>query len=195
MTEQNENKAKPNNRPKKRYNKNKKRSPNKSNNSDNPNAKKADGAKTGAPKKRPSNKNRRPKTLTPARVLQKYDNLLEQHLIARKKYSEVHGRLAGKQLAKVVANLEKSRKNLYNYESTLNLDWQKEVIAKRVNLYPEDRQFSTTHELEPVGDEVSFEGDFEDPHLLPAQIDNSWSDDTEESSGSMEDYEKYKQSV
>jgi hypothetical protein len=194
MTEENSNNSKPNNRPKKRYNKNKKRSPTKPNSSEK-GTKSADGAKASSANKRPSNKNRRPKTLTPARVLQKYDNLLEQHLIARKKYSEVHGRLAGRQLEKVVANLEKSRKNLHNYESTLQLDWQKEVIAKRLNLYPEDRQFSSTHELEPVGDEVSFEGDFEDPHLLPIQRETSWADDTEESSGTTEDYEKYKQTV
>lgn len=142
-----------------------------------------------------SNKNRRPKSLTPARVLQKYDNLLEQHLIARRKYSEVHGRVAGKQLNKVVSNLEKTRKNLYEYESTLQKDWQKDVIKQRLNLYPEDRQFSTTHDLEPVGDEVSFEGDFPDPHLLPTQKETSWESDTEESTGTMEDYEKYKQSL
>ncbi len=194
MTEEKANKPKSNNRPKKRYNKNKKK-PNTGDKAPQ-GAKKADGAaKSSTTKKRPSNKNRRPKTLTPARVLQKYDNLLEQHLIARKKYSEVHGRLSGRQLDKVVANLEKSRRNLYNYESTLQLDWQKEVIAKRVNLYPEDRQFSTTYDLEPVGDEVSFEGEFEDPHLLPKQKEASWADDTEESAGTMEDYEKYKQSV
>ena len=146
-------------------------------------------------KKSNNNRNRRPKTLTPARVLQKYDNLLEQHLIARKKFSEVHGRVAGKQLQKVVANLEKTRKNLHEYESTLQKDWQKDVIKQRLNLYPEDRQFSTTHDLEPVGDEVSFEGDFPDPHLLPTQKATSWASDTEESTGTLEDYEKYKQSL
>ncbi len=193
MTDQQENKKPKNNRYKKnnRYNKNKKSGP-KAQASGEP--KKA--GPNGSPnKKRPNNRNRRPKTLTPARVLQKYDNLLEQHLIARKKYAEVHARVSGKQLQKVVANLEKTRKALHEYESTLKTDWQKEVIKKRLDFYPEDRQFSTTHELEPVGDAVDFEGTFEDPHLLASQKATSWASDTEESEGSMEDYEKYKQSV
>jgi hypothetical protein len=149
----------------------------------------------GAPKKRSNNnRNRRPKALTPAKILQKYDNLLEQHLVARKKFSEVHGRVSGKQLNKVVSNLEKTRKSLHEYRSTLKLDWQQEIIKQRIDLYPPDRQFTTTHNIEPVGDEVSFEGDFPDPHFLPCQ-EKSWADDTEESSGTQEDYEKYKQSI
>jgi hypothetical protein len=172
------------------------------NNRNNKNKKKPTEGSTvqasGAPKKKSNNnnnKNRRPKTTTPARVLQKYDNLLEQHLIARRKFSEVHGRVSGKQLSKVTSNLEKTRKSLHEYESTLQKDWQTDIIKQRLNLSPEDRQFSTTHGLEPVGDEVSFEGEFPDPHLLVTQKETSWSSDTEESVGTTEDYEKYKQSL
>ena len=71
-------------------------------------------------------------------------------------------------------------------------DWQKEVLDKKLDFYPADRQFTTTHDLEPVGDEVSFEGDFEDPHLLPTQKNHEWTTDTEESSGTYDDYNAYK---
>lgn len=137
------------------------------------------------------NKNRRPKNLTPARVLQKYDNLLEQHITARKKYFELHARLKGKQLDKIENNLNKTLNDLRNFEKGLK-DWQREVLSEKINAYKEDRQYSTTHELEPIGDQVPFSGDFEDPHLLSTQKEADYSGDTEESSGSMTDYYAYK---
>jgi hypothetical protein len=137
------------------------------------------------------NKNRRPKSLTPQRVLQKYDNLLEQHIIARKKYFELHARLKGKQLDKIENNFNRTLNDLRNFENGLK-DWQREVLTDKINAYKEDRQYSTTHELEPVGDNVPFSGDFEDPHLLPSQIEADYSEDTEETSGSMADYYAYK---
>lgn len=146
---------------------------------------------SGSNAKRNSNRNRRPKSLTPSRVLQKYENLMEQHAIARKKYYEVFGRITGKQFAKVQQNFDKTLKAIVEYKNSLK-DWQKEVLDKKLDFYPADRQFSTTHELEPVGDEVSFEGDFEDPHLLVTQKEHEWSKDTEESSGTYEDYKAYK---
>lgn len=141
--------------------------------------------------KRNSNRNRRPKSLTPSRVLQKYENLMEQHAIARKKYFEMHGRISGKQFDKVQQNFDKTLKAIVDYKNSLK-DWQKEVLDKKLDFFPADRQYTTTHELEPVGDEVSFEGDFEDPHLLPTQINHEWSKDTEESSGTYDDYKAYK---
>ena len=190
MTDQNDKKSHTNNRNKKSSWKHKKNS-----NSNQDTKTKSSTNDSPSKSKARSNKNRRPKALTPARVLQKYDNLLEQHLIARKKFSEVHARVSGKQLEKVKMNLEKTRKALYQYESTLKVDWQKDIIKERLDLYPSDRQFSKTHDLEPIGEEVPFEGEFPDPHLLPTQKESSWAEDKEESTGSFEDYEKYKQLV
>ena len=161
-----------------RRNNNKNNGPNKNNNNRNRN-------------KNSQNKNRRPKSLTPARIIQKYDNLLEQHIIARKKYFELHARVKGKQLDKIEQNLNKTLHDLRNFESGLK-DWQKEVLIQKVDQYAPDRQYSTSREIEPVGDNVSFIGDFEDPHLLPIQAETDWSNDTEETSGSMDDYYSYK---
>ena len=138
-----------------------------------------------------SSRNRRPKSLTPSRILQKYENLMEQHLIARKKYFEIYGRITGKQFEKVESNFNTTLTAISDFLKTLK-DWQKEILDKKLNFYPEDRQYSSTHNLEPVGESVDYEGDFEDPHLLPTQKNHQWSHDTEESVGTYEDYKKYK---
>ena len=155
-------------------------------------AKASDNKAPNSQQKKNKSRNRRPKTLTPARILQKYDNLLDQHIVARRKFFEVHGRLTGKQLEKVEHNFNKTLKALYEYRDSLQKDWQKEVLKEIAVLYPEDRQFTTTHELEPIGESVPFEGEFEDPHLLPTQKATEWASDTEESIGTMDDYKQYK---
>lgn len=141
-------------------------------------------------KRKNNSKNRRPKSLSPGRLLQKYDNLLEQHLIARKKFFEMHSRSNDKQLEKLEQNLQKTLEELRNFEVEA-LDWQKEILATKINPYPEDNQYSVEHQLKEV-EYVPFDGDYEDPHLLVTQKAKIWSEDTEESSGSMEDYYNYK---
>lgn len=147
------------------------------------------GAKTGAGKAQ--NRNRRPKSLTPARILQKYDNLLEQHIVARRKYYEMHGRAQGRQLEKIESNFMKTLDSLRRFEEGLK-DWQLEVLKDKIDSYPADRQYSATHGLEPKGEDVPFSGEFEDPHLLPTQKEADFSEDTEESVGTIEDYKTYK---
>lgn len=140
---------------------------------------------------RSQNKNRRPKSLTPARITQKYDNLLEQHIVARRKYFEMHGRAQGRQLEKIENNYQKTLDSLRRFESGLK-DWQIEVLKDKIDAYPADRQYSVSRELEPKGEDVPFSGEFDDPHLLPTQIEADFSGDTEESIGTMEDYKAYK---
>lgn len=175
------------NKPKKKFNRNRRRKNFKNNSGEN---------KTNSnnnKKRYQGNRNRRPKSLTPARILQKYDNLLEQYMVARKKFFEMFARAQGKQLDKIKNNYANSLKSLRDFESKLE-DWQKEVLDKKVNQYKEDREFSSNHDLKPEGDIVSFTGEFEDPHLLSTQKASDWASDTEESSGTMEDYQKYKDS-
>ena len=87
-------------------------------------------------------------------------------------------------------NYDNALKNLRDFEVKLE-DWQKEILNKKIDGYPHDREYTTNNGIEPVGDQVSFVGEFEDPHLLEVQK-TDWSGDTEESTGTMEDYEKYK---
>ena len=137
-------------------------------------------------------KNRRPKSLTPSRILQKYDNLMEQYLTGRKKYFDMHGRANPKQFEKIEKNYRTALANLRKFETDLKEDWQKEILKSKIDGLPADRQYTTDHNIEPVGDEVSFVGEFEDPHLLVTQKEHQWTEDTEESSGSIEDYNTYK---
>lgn len=140
--------------------------------------------------KKNSSKNRRPKSLSPGRLLQKYDNLLEQHLVARRKYFEMFGRSSDKQLEKLASNLERTLSELRAFESNAQ-PWQMEILHKKINPYPLDTQYSSEHQLTPV-EYVPFDGDYEDPHLLDTQKAKEWTQDTEESSGTMEDYYNYK---
>jgi hypothetical protein len=185
-------------KPKKPYKKNNNRryknNNNKENNKENketPNNSNAKTAKSSTGAKRYANKNRRPKALTPTRLLQKYDNLLEQYLIARKKYNDIYGRGKDKQLDKVYRNYQHALKCLRDFENGL-VDWQKEVLKVKIDAYPADRQFTTEHNIEPIGDEVSFVGEFEDPHLLSTQKEHEWTTDSEETQGTIDDYYQYK---
>lgn len=149
-----------------------------------------------ANKKRPNNnnnnRNRRNKALSPSRILQKYDNLMEQYIVARKKFFEMFGKDAKKQVEKVERNYNTALKSLRDFEVNLKEDWQKKVLEEKIDAYPADRQYSESREIEPKGDIVAFTGTFEDPHLLPTQKAEAWADDTEESEGTIEDYQKYK---
>lgn len=163
------------------------------NNNPKPNSKSASNPnKTNQSNKKKFSKNRRPKTLTPSRIIQKYDNLMEQYIIARNKFFNIFGRNSTKQLSKVEKNYHTSLHNLRKFELELKEDWQRDVLNNKVNGLPEDRQYSTEHGLEPKGEQVSHVGEFEDPHLLPTQKATNWAEDTEESEGTMEDYKRYK---
>lgn len=192
MSEQKTNKSQsksPNN--KKRYNGKKKRpnsNPNnKSANANTPKNTKPSGNRNKNKRKRYNNK----KPMTPERILSKYDNLLEQHLVARRKFFELNGKANKKQSEKARLHFYRSIEQLRTYESNLK-DWQREVLLKKTEAYEPDLDFSTTHNLPEHDQEHALailpDGD---PHILETQkVD--FSHDTEETLGTMEDYESYK---
>lgn len=147
--------------------------------------------KKSSSKKRSFNKNRRPKKLTPSRIIAKYQNHLEQYLTARKKFFDVHGHKNDQQVSKAERVYAQALKALRDFEKNLE-DWQRDVLDEFLAAYPEDRQYTSEHNLAPTGDTVSFTGEFEDPHLLPTQKPEAWSEDTEDSEGTMADYYAYK---
>ena len=150
-------------------------------------------SKEGGNKKRSNSRNRRPKSMTPSRLILKYENLMEQYLISRKKYFEYFARATGRQLEKIIKNYEHNRKELHQFESKLDKDWQKDLIRAKNDPYPQDRQYSTDHNLDSEGDNVRVTGEFFDEHLLETQKSENWAEDTEESIGTMDDYAKYKE--
>jgi hypothetical protein len=134
--------------------------------------------------------------LTSNQILVKYDNLLEQHLITRKKYFEYFNRVDERQLRRLEKNFYTSIEHLRRFETQLE-PWQRETLEKRkTERYRLDLTYSNNRNLDttvaaPI--EVSPE-EIEDPHFKGSQQEafEEYKDDTEESVGSFEDYLKLK---
>lgn len=136
------------------------------------------------------------RVLTTNQVLVKYDNLLEQHLITRKKYYEYYNRVDDRQLYKLEKNFYDSIEHLRRFESNLE-PWQREALEKRkTERYKLDLTYSNNRSWDP--EQIRLEGfspdENEDPHTRDSQKEawEEYKDDTEESSGSYEDYLKIK---
>jgi hypothetical protein len=134
--------------------------------------------------------------LTTNQVLVKYDNLLEQHLITRRKYYEYFNRVDERQLYKLEKNFFDSIEHLRRFESNLE-PWQREALEKRkTERYKLDLTYSNNRGWNP--EEIakeSFEPDEnEDPHFKDSQREafEEYKEDTEESVGTYEDYLKLK---
>jgi hypothetical protein len=146
-----------------------------------------------------SNRNRRGGTgrvLTTNQVLVKYDNLLEQHLITRRKYYEYFNRVDERQLIKLEKNFFDSIEHLRRFEANLE-PWQREALEKRkTERYRLDLTYSNNRDWNP--EEIAKEGfqpdENEDPHFKESQKEafEEYKEDTEESVGTYEDYLKIK---
>lgn len=143
----------------------------------------------GAPRRRSG------RVLTANQVLVKYDNLLEQHLIMRRKYYDYFNRVDERQLKKLEKNFYASIEHLRRFEAGLET-WQREALEKRrTERYGLDLTYSNNHELDPSHVKVEIpEEEIEDPHFKESQAEafELYKDDTEESEGTYEDYLKLK---
>jgi len=150
------------------------------------------------PQQQSQSRGRRPggRVLTSNQILVKYDNLLEQHLITRRKYFEYFNRVDYRQLKKLEYNFYDSVEHLRRFEFSLE-PWQREVLEKRkTERYKLDLTYSNNRGWNP--EEIA-KADFapdenEDPHFKDTQREASqeYRDDTEESSGTFDDYLKLK---
>lgn len=142
------------------------------------------------------NRGRSGRVLTTNQVLVKYDNLLEQHLITRRKYYEYFNRVDERQLKKLEKNFYDSIEHLRRFEANLE-PWQREALEKRkTERYKLDLTYSQNRGWNPeemTKVEVTPE-EIEDPHFKDTQKEafEMYKDDTEESEGTYEDYLKYK---
>lgn len=134
--------------------------------------------------------------LTTNQVLVKYDNLLEQHLITRRKYFEYYNRADDRQLYRLEKNFYDSLEHLRRFEAGLE-PWQREALEKRkTERYKLDLTYSNNRGWDP--EEIAkaeFRPDEnEDPHFKNTQKEafEEYRDDTEESVGTFEDYLKLK---
>lgn len=143
-------------------------------------------------------RSRRPngRVLTSNQVLVKYDNLLEQHLITRRKYYEYFNRVDERQLYRLEKNFFDSIEHLRNFEARLE-PWQREALEQRkTERYKIDSTYSDNRGWNPLEKpEVEVKPDeIEDPHFKDTQKEayEEYAEDTEESEGTFEDYLKLK---
>lgn len=142
------------------------------------------------------NRNRHGRPLTTNQVLVKYDNLLEQHLITRKKYYEYFNRVDDRQLYRLEKNFSDSIEHLRRFEANLE-PWQREALENRkTERYRIDATYSLNRGWDPLAlqpIEVTPE-EIEDPHFKDSQKEAfvEYKEDDEESMGSYDDYLKYK---
>lgn len=136
------------------------------------------------------------RALTSNQVLVKYDNLLEQHLITRRKYFEYFNRVDERQLRRLEKNFYASIEHLRRFEANLE-PWQREALEKRkTERYKLDLTYSSNRGWNP---EEIIKQDFqpdenEDPHFKDSQKEafEEYKEDTEESEGTFDDYLKLK---
>jgi hypothetical protein len=121
------------------------------------------------------------------KLIQKYQNLLLQHHQARRRYFEAYNR--EKNQAKAEKQYLQCLKELRQFEQSLSA-WQEEQFKAHIDPYPPDQSYSQTHPDEKAV-EISRAGEFADPHLIPCQKAALWPSGTEESEGTMDDYQKW----
>jgi len=125
------------------------------------------------------------------RLVEKYINLLDQHLIARRKFHDLYFRADNAQLNKLERNFYSTLNDLRDFESKLPPE-SKEIFEQRINGLKLDLTYSTNHNID-INEKIELDKlVIEDPHLLQSQIKADYSNDVEESVGSIEDYNKYK---
>ena len=136
------------------------------------------------------------RVLTTNQVLVKYDNLLDQHLITRRKYYEYFNRVDERQLYRLEKNFFDSIEHLRRFEAGLE-PWQREALEKRkTERYKLDLTYSNNRGMNP--DEMTkvevAQDEIEDPHFKDSQKEafEEYKEDEEESEGTFEDYLKLK---
>lgn len=145
----------------------------------------------GAGGNNPNSNNNAPALQGIELIRSKYLSLVERHVEARRKYYDFFHRADPNQLRKLEREFVDSQQQVLNFEASLN-PTDRELLNKDYGGKPEDRAYTTNHEISPEQQPVPTQGDFEDPHVLESQRRADFKDDKEESHGSIEDYKKLK---
>lgn len=137
------------------------------------------------------NQNNGPQGINIERIYEKYLNLLDQHLIARRKYHDLFYRADPGQKYKLERNFYNTMNDIRDFESKLAPE-ARELFEKRNNGLSPDNIYTTNHEIPVIGDNPPPETEWADPHYLRSQQITEYKSDKEESVGSLDDYLKYK---
>ncbi len=128
------------------------------------------------------------------RIYEKYLNLLDQHLIARRKYHDLFYRADYGQKNKLERNFYNTLNDIRDFESRLAPE-ARILFEKRNNGLSLDNIYTSNHDIPPIGDTPPPETESADPHFLQSQKLADFAADKEESKGSYDDYLKYKNLV
>lgn len=135
-----------------------------------------------------------PQGINIERIYEKYLNLLDQHLIARRKYHDLFFRADPAQKNKLERNFYNSLHELREFENRLD-PAARELFEKRNNGLKADNIYTSTHEIAATGENPPSDTEIDDPHFLQSQKLANYADDNEESVGTLDDYLKYKNLV
>lgn len=138
--------------------------------------------------------NNAPHGINIERIYEKYLNLLDQHLIARRKYHDLFYRAEPSQKNKLERNFYNTLNDLREFEARLAPE-ARVLFEKRNNGLSQDNIYATNHELPLAGENPPIETESANPHFLQSQQLANYADDKEESVGSADDYLKYKNLV
>lgn len=138
-----------------------------------------------------NHQNQGPLGLNIERIYEKYLNLLDQHLIARRKYHDLFYRADPGQKNKLERNFYNTLNDIRDFESKLAPE-ARALFEKRNNGLSPDNIYTTNHEIPVIGDNPPPQTEWADPHFLHSQKIADYTADKEESTGSLDDYLKYK---
>lgn len=144
-----------------------------------------------APRPGNAGQNNGPQGLNVERIYEKYLNLLDQHLIARRKYHDLFYRADPSQKNKLERNFYNTMNDIRDFESKLAPE-ARELFEKRNNGLKQDNIYTANHELPLVGENPPPQTEWADPHFLQTQRAADYTGDTEESVGCADDYLRYK---
>jgi len=139
---------------------------------------------------RGKNRNRPPRPSLD-KLYEKYQNFLDQHIIARKKFHDYYYRADDNQIIKLEKNFYQTLHDLREFEKRIPPEL-KASFEQRNNGLSLDLTYSTNHNIDPKEEVNVNESDISDPHYLESQKKAEFTNDKEESIGSIEDYLKYK---
>ena len=139
----------------------------------------------------PGSNQQNPQGINIERIYEKYLNLLDQHLIARRKYHDMFYRADPAQKNKLERNFYNTLNDIRDFESKLAPE-AKTLFETRNNGLKPDNIYTTNHEIPKVGENPPPVEEWADPHFLQSQKVADFTDDKEESIGTADDYLRYK---
>ena len=133
----------------------------------------------------------RPSSMTISKIFRRYDYLTELHIIARRKFFKNHYHMDQRLVNKLERNFHETLRQLWDFKNSLNRH-QFERLNEKYNGLPTDTTYSENHGIDQKGEITPEDYQIMDPHITNFQKESSFTNDTEESKGTSEDYKAFK---